>query len=119
MVQLKLVPIVIESAQRLISEEFKCMLLKPLYIDESLNKTNNSIECDNKFLRSDYRRCLNSVVFMIATQQEGYLYQFNDAGIIYQILTLLSNEILFIFKNVVQKKTIALLYIRSLHQYIN
>ncbi|XP_018568137.1 uncharacterized protein LOC108908554 [Anoplophora glabripennis] len=76
LIQLKLVPIMIENAQRQVAEEFKSMILKPLYIDQNLNKL--AVECDNRFLRSDYRKCLNSVACVIATQQEGYLYYFDD-----------------------------------------
>ncbi|XP_044260158.1 Hermansky-Pudlak syndrome 3 protein homolog [Tribolium madens] len=71
LIQLKLIPILVENAQRQITEEFKCMILKPLYIDENLNKIK-----DTKILTSDYRKCLNSVVCMVATQQEGYLHYF-------------------------------------------
>ncbi|KAJ8953684.1 hypothetical protein NQ314_007292 [Rhamnusium bicolor] len=77
LIQLKLIPIMIESAQRQVVEEFKSLILKPLYIDQNLNKS--SCDCDSKFLRSDYRRCLNSMACVIATQQEGYLYYFDDA----------------------------------------
>lgn len=72
----------IENAQRQVAEEFKSMILKPLYIDQNLNKA--SLEND-RFLRSDFRKCLNSVACIIATQQEGYLYYFDDRG---KILTL-------------------------------
>ncbi|KAJ8917277.1 hypothetical protein NQ315_002294 [Exocentrus adspersus] len=75
LIQLKLVPITIENAQRQVTEEFKSMVLKPLYIDQSLNKP---FDESDRFLRSDYRRCLNSVACLIATQQEGYLYYFDD-----------------------------------------
>lgn len=54
------------------------MVLKPLYIDSSLNKNNS--RKDNKFLRSDFETCLNSVVCVVATQQEGYFYHFDDSG---------------------------------------
>lgn len=69
----------IENAQKQIMEEFKCMILKPLYIDENLNK--NQTNCQGNFLKSDYRKCLNSIVCMVATQQEGYLHYFTDNGI--------------------------------------
>lgn len=82
LIQLKLIPILIESAQRQVNEEFKSIVLKPLYIDQSLNKCSRN--CDTKFLRSDYSQCLNSITCMIATQQEGYLYHFDDAGKFYQ-----------------------------------
>lgn len=78
LIQLKLVPIMIENAQRQVAEEFKSMILKPLYIDANLNKA--FTECDFRFSRSDYRKCLNSVACVIATQQEGYLYYFDDRG---------------------------------------
>ncbi|XP_063922297.1 uncharacterized protein LOC135136807 [Zophobas morio] len=76
LIQLKLIPILVESAQRQITEEFKCMILKPLYIDESLNKVKDG---ESRLLRSDYRKSLNSVVCMVATQQEGYLHYFSEA----------------------------------------
>ncbi|RZC40531.1 Hermansky-Pudlak syndrome 3 protein -like protein [Asbolus verrucosus] len=76
LIQLRLVPILVESAQRQITEEFKCMVLKPLYIDESLNKPPK--ECEGRLLKSDYRKCLSSVVCMVATQQEGYLHYFSE-----------------------------------------
>lgn len=71
---MKLVPILVESAQRQITEEFKCMVLKPLYIDETLNKT----KLREELLRSHFGGSLNSVVCMVATQQEGYLHYFSD-----------------------------------------
>lgn len=54
------------------------MILKPLYIDSTLNK--NVCQNDSKFMRSDFEKCLNSVVCIVATQQEAYLYHFNDSG---------------------------------------
>ncbi|CAG9770856.1 unnamed protein product [Ceutorhynchus assimilis] len=77
LIQLKLVPIVIESNQRQVSEEFKSLILKPLYINEHFNKKTE--ECENSKLKSSYRHCLNSVSCMIATQQEGYLHFFGDS----------------------------------------
>lgn len=78
LIQLKLVPILIENNQRQVSEEFKSMVLKPLYIDEHFNK--KSDQADFADLRSDFRTNLNSVACMIATQQEGYLHFFSDTG---------------------------------------
>lgn len=75
LIQLKLIPILVENAQRQITEEFKCMILKPIYIDENLNKTNKDTQ---NLVFSDYRKCLNSVVCMVATQQEGYLHYFGE-----------------------------------------
>ncbi|CAH0548559.1 unnamed protein product [Brassicogethes aeneus] len=77
LIQLKLIPIMIESGQKSVAEEFKSVILKPVYIDENLNKY-KSHENDANFFKSDYRKCLNSVVCMIATQQEGYMYHFDD-----------------------------------------
>ncbi|CAG9815124.1 unnamed protein product [Phaedon cochleariae] len=77
LIKLKLIPILIESAQRQVTEEFKSMILKPLYIDQSLNRSSSVKE--TRLLRSDFSSCLNSVVCIIATQQEGYLYYFDDA----------------------------------------
>ncbi|XP_076256729.1 uncharacterized protein LOC143194058 [Rhynchophorus ferrugineus] len=76
LIQLKLVPILIENNQRQVSEEFKSMVLKPLYIDQQLN---GNSEWGNSEMQSSYRKCLNGVAFMIATQQEGYLYSFGDS----------------------------------------
>nr|XP_023016560.1 uncharacterized protein LOC111505899 [Leptinotarsa decemlineata] len=76
LIQLKLIPILIESAQRQVTEEFKSMILKPLYIDQSLNRTTE--KSTNHVLRSNFSKCLNSVLCIIATQQEGYLYHFDD-----------------------------------------
>ncbi|XP_072381233.1 uncharacterized protein [Diabrotica undecimpunctata] len=76
LIQLRLMPILIESAQRQVAEEFKSMVMKPIYIDHTLNGTKDNPE--KRFLRSDYDKCLNSVVCIIATQQEGYLYNFDD-----------------------------------------
>lgn len=90
MIQLKLIPVVIESAQRQVTEEFKSMILKPLYIDQTLNK--NSSSKGNPHFRSDFDKCLNSVLCVIATQQEGYLYHFDDSGKIYNVL----GKVLFI-----------------------
>ncbi|XP_017770886.1 PREDICTED: Hermansky-Pudlak syndrome 3 protein homolog isoform X2 [Nicrophorus vespilloides] len=79
LVQLKLRPIMIENAQKQISEEFKDLVLKPLYIDEALNKAGNKYS-DETGLCSTHRGNLHSVACVIATQQEGYLYHFNDKG---------------------------------------
>lgn len=76
LIQLKMVPVLIENAQGQVIEEFKCMIVKPLYIERNICK---NAERKGGFLRSDQRHLLHSVVCMIATQQEGYLYQFCDA----------------------------------------
>ncbi|XP_050299811.1 uncharacterized protein LOC126738492 [Anthonomus grandis grandis] len=76
LIQLKLVPILIENNQKQVSEEFKSLALKPLYIDDHFNK--KSYESIDAGLSSSYRSCLNSVACMIATQQEGYLHFFGD-----------------------------------------
>lgn len=76
LIQLKLKPIIIENSHKQITEEFKCFVLKPLYIKQK-KMLNNDYE---RYLKSDYRHFLNSIVCMIATQQEGYLYQFCDLG---------------------------------------
>lgn len=73
---MRLIPVLYESAQRQVTEEFKNVLLKPLYIDQNLNK--HTSQNENKFLHSDFQKCLNSVVCIVATQQEGYLYHFDD-----------------------------------------
>ncbi|XP_060533460.1 uncharacterized protein LOC132706255 isoform X2 [Cylas formicarius] len=77
LIQLRLVPIVVENAQRQVAEEFKSIILRPMYIEQNFNKNVN--EWDNAILKSDYRKCLNGVACMIATQQEGYLHFFGDA----------------------------------------
>lgn len=79
LVQLKLTPLLIESGQKQVKEEFKSFVLKPLYVDQSINKTGHYTE-QNKYLKSEYRQCLNSVACIFTTQQEGYLYQFCDSG---------------------------------------
>lgn len=78
LIQLRLVPILIENNQKQVSEEFKSLVLKPLYIDEAFNKP--SEDCLNVELKSAFRQCLNSVVCMMVTQQEGYLHFFSDSG---------------------------------------
>lgn len=77
-------PILIENHHRQVSEEFKSLVLKPLYIDEHFNKP--SEDCENTEMKSNYRHCLNSVACMIATQQEGYLHFFGDTGMFKIIL---------------------------------
>lgn len=77
LIQLRLLSILIESAQRQVTEEFKSMILRPIYIDQSLNKS-SSKDSNKKFLHSDFDKCLNSVMCIVATQQEGYLYHFDD-----------------------------------------
>lgn len=79
LIQLKLKPLLIENGQKQVNEEFKCLTMKPLYVDQTINKSTQQME-SNKFLKSDFRQCLNSVACMIATQQEAYLYQFCDLG---------------------------------------
>ncbi|XP_066255602.1 uncharacterized protein [Euwallacea similis] len=81
LIQLKLVPILIENNQKQVSEEFKSMVLKPQYIEENLNSTPE--ESASTELRSSYRSYLNSVACMVATQQEGYLHLFSDAESIF------------------------------------
>lgn len=76
LIQLKIKPVLIENAaHKQVIEEFKCMVVKPLYIEQSLCKEGKK----GGFLRSNYSNLLHGVVCMIATQQEGYLYQFCDA----------------------------------------
>lgn len=84
MIQLRLIPVLLESAQRQVTEEFKSMILRPLYIDQSLNK--HSSQKQDQFLRSDFEKCLNSIVCFVATQQEGYLYHFDDLSKFHKIL---------------------------------
>ncbi|XP_030747037.1 uncharacterized protein LOC115875658 [Sitophilus oryzae] len=79
LIQLKLVPILIENNQRQVTEEFKSMVLKPLYIDQQLNNNNPENNNINTELQSSYKKCFNGISFMIATQQEGYLYFFGDS----------------------------------------
>lgn len=81
LIQLKIKPVLIENAAQnaQVIEEFKCMVVKPLYIEANLcsKETKKGVG----FLRSNYTNLLHSVVCMIATQQEGYLYQFCDADV--------------------------------------
>lgn len=70
----------VENAQRQVAEEFKSMVVKPLYIDSDICKTMANSEGKSHGYRSDYSNLLHSVVCMVATQQEGYLYQFTDNG---------------------------------------
>ncbi|KAL3270567.1 hypothetical protein HHI36_021104 [Cryptolaemus montrouzieri] len=79
LIQLRLVPIMIDNAQRHIVEEFKTFVLKPLYVDEVFKKSKKETEGDNVF-RSDFSKCLGGVSCMIATQQEGYLFHFDELG---------------------------------------
>lgn len=76
LLQLKLKPMVIEGAHRQITEEFKCLVLKPLYVANA----HKSKKPDGRrpLLRSEHGGSLNSVVCMLTTQQEGYLYIFCD-----------------------------------------
>lgn len=77
LVQTKMVPVLIENARGQVIEEFKCVVVKPLYVERepAVSKSKKNI------LRSDQGHLLHSVVCMIATQQEGYLYQFCDSEI--------------------------------------
>lgn len=77
LLQLKLKPMVIEGAHRQIMEEFKCLVVKPLYVQNN-SKTKKSDSNKKPLLRSEFGSCLNSVVCMLTTQQEGYLYMFCD-----------------------------------------
>ncbi|KAF5303309.1 hypothetical protein FQA39_LY10048 [Lamprigera yunnana] len=77
LIQLKLRPITMENTQSQVMEEFKCLLLYPLYGNE--NK--KSYGSESKLLRSNYRKCLKDVVCIISTLQEGYLFQFSDSDL--------------------------------------
>lgn len=79
LIQLRLLPILIEESLSQVREEYKTFVLKPLYIDELLNKSKMEVENDGLF-QSDFSKSLNSVSCMIATQQEGYLFHFEDIG---------------------------------------
>lgn len=68
---------VIEGAHRQISEEFKCLVLKPLYVP-NIHKPKKCDVSRKPLLKSEYAYCLNSVACMLTTQQEGYLYIFCD-----------------------------------------
>lgn len=75
LIQLKIVPVLIENpTQKQVIEEFKCMVIKPLYLYAKETTTTKK----DGFLRSNHSNLLHSVTCMIATQQEGYLYQFCD-----------------------------------------
>lgn len=78
--QLKLKPLTIDNSQTQIFEEFRCLVLKPLYVDENLRKTVKV--SSGSFLRSNFKDCLTSIVCFIATSQEGYLFQFCDSGML-------------------------------------
>ncbi|KAI4454775.1 hermansky-pudlak syndrome 3 protein [Holotrichia oblita] len=80
LIQLKLKPIMVELSQKQVAEEFKCMLLKPLYVNQNLTKTQKEADNPNIF-RSRYDHLLHSIVCVITTQQEGYLYQFRDSDL--------------------------------------
>ncbi|KAK4878889.1 hypothetical protein RN001_011395 [Aquatica leii] len=75
LIQLKLKPIIIENTQSQVLEEFKCLLLHPLYCDDP--KKGDSSE--SKLLKSGYRSYLKDVVCVVTTLQEGYLFQFCDS----------------------------------------
>nr|XP_022901998.1 Hermansky-Pudlak syndrome 3 protein homolog [Onthophagus taurus]XP_022901999.1 Hermansky-Pudlak syndrome 3 protein homolog [Onthophagus taurus]XP_022902000.1 Hermansky-Pudlak syndrome 3 protein homolog [Onthophagus taurus] len=77
LVQLRLKPIVVECAQKQVTEEFKCLTLKPLYVKPNLLKARKNNDINNT-LKSLHRNLLHSVACIITTQQEGYLYQFCD-----------------------------------------
>ncbi|KAL1501585.1 hypothetical protein ABEB36_006883 [Hypothenemus hampei] len=74
LIQLKLLPILVENNQKKIYEEFKTMALKPLYIDEHFNTSLNTNQTSE--LKSSYFSRFNSIACMVATQQEGYLHLF-------------------------------------------
>lgn len=78
LLQLKLKPILIEGQNRHTMEEFKCLILKPIYVNQ--NKSKTKTENKKPLLKSEYSNCLNSVVCMLTTQQEGYLYMFSDSS---------------------------------------
>ncbi|KAB0791054.1 hypothetical protein PPYR_02854 [Photinus pyralis] len=75
LIQLRLKPIIIENTRSQVVEEFKCLVLHPLYCEGS--------KCADggvpRVLRSGFRGCLKEVVCVITTLQEGYLFQFCDA----------------------------------------
>lgn len=60
-----------------VHDEFRCQILKPLYV-----KTDSKQPCDRTGtavnpLQSKHHADMASVVCLVATQQEGYLYYFN------------------------------------------
>ncbi|XP_044762835.1 uncharacterized protein LOC123319874 isoform X2 [Coccinella septempunctata] len=77
LIQLRLLPVLIEDTLTHVLEEYKTFVMKPLYIDEVLNKSKKDADNENMF-RSEFSRNLNSVTCMVATQQEGYLFHFED-----------------------------------------
>ncbi|KAF5284703.1 hypothetical protein FQR65_LT13439 [Abscondita terminalis] len=77
LIQLRLKPIIIENTQSQVLEEFKCLLLHPLYCDGSKNGEIS----ESKFFRSSYNSYLKDVVCVITTLQEGYLFQFCDSEV--------------------------------------
>lgn len=54
-------------------DEFRCLILKPLYVNTEGTQT-----CDRKgaAVRSKHYTDMVSVICLVVTQQEGYLYQF-------------------------------------------
>lgn len=56
-----------------ISEIFKCLVLKPLYMKRECNTTG----VKKSMLRSDKYRYLQGISCLVCTMQEGYLYHFS------------------------------------------
>ncbi|KAK5638906.1 hypothetical protein RI129_013201 [Pyrocoelia pectoralis] len=77
LIQLRLKPIIIENTQSQILEEFKCLILHPLYCEG--NKGSDS--GIPRILKSGYRGYLKDIICIITTLQEGYLFQFCDADV--------------------------------------
>lgn len=77
LIKLRLLPFLFEDSSSQAFEEYKTFVMKPLYIDEILNKSKKAAENDN-ILRSEFSKCLNGITCLIATQQEGYLFHFED-----------------------------------------
>lgn len=73
LLQLRLKPMLIEGAHRQIAEEFKCLVVKPLYVPGGARRKRG-------LLQSEHVANLRSVVCFLATQQEGYLYMFDSGG---------------------------------------
>lgn len=98
MIQLKLRPIIIENSQTQITEEFKCLIMRPLYVEGSFKRSDGS-DC-YKLLKSNYRDSLAGVVCIITTLQEGYLFQFCNNGEIYLFLYFIRKVIISLcFRN--------------------
>lgn len=72
LLQLKLQPMRISGVLRENVDVFKCMFLKPLYLNKSCSRNGTF------FMHSKFKKSFYGCAILITTQQDGYLYQINS-----------------------------------------